>query len=1091
MRIVVDMQGAQSTGSRHRGIGRYTLSIVQALVRQRCSHDIHLVLNGQFSETITPLREAFEGLLSQAQIHVWQGLSQVSYTDWSNQERRETNELIYEAFLSGLEPDFIYITSLFEGLSDDAVTSVHRLQSLAPVAVTLYDLIPLMNPDLYLESPIVKAWYQEKIEHLKRADVWLAISESSRQEGVTHLNLPLNRTHNISTDADDIFQKITVSTDAETAIRKKYRIEKPFVMYTGGLDHRKNVEGLIHAYALLPQDIREHHQLAIVCALQPTNRKVLEKLANKLDLGPQAVVLTGFVSDEELLTLYNLCKLFIFPSWHEGFGLPALEATRCGAPVIGANISSLPEVIGWEQALFDPYDHGAMTKSIARGLTDKAYRHELIERATVQSQQFSWDESARRAIAAMQAYWHESNGSHPSAPHHPERPERPERAERAERPLLAFVSPLPGAHSGIADYSADLLPELSKYYDIEVVVEQAEAIDNPWISNNVPIRSSSWFAKNANRYARVLYHFGNSAFHQHMFDLLENIPGVVVLHDFFLSGIQAYRDANGHRPDAWAAALFASHGYQALKDRFETTNTADVIFDYPANLPVLQRAQGIVVHSPHSIELAQQWYGEGAAKTWVTIPLLRTPPNPSVRATARQVLGYQPDDVLICSFGGLASTKLSDRVLKAWLDSELSRDRAVHLIFVGQNDEGAFGHSLQQRIDASAAKDRIKITGWTSADEFKQYLVAADVGVQLRTLSRGETSAAVLDCLNHGVATIVNAHGSMKALDPHIVCRLPDEFTDEALTNALVVLARDPHQRAELGERAQRFIRQQHDPAQCARQYVDAIEKFHARSSNGLARLLNEIEATPLPTAELFEVAEQLAVSFPPVPRQRQLLVDVSGLLDDHPERQEERNGAVGAKAVILSMLQRWIKKPPAGYRVEPVYVTEGCRPYRYARQFTLQLLGILNIDSDDSPVDAWPDDIFVGLSCQPNITPRHAACLRGWRARGINVWFVIDDDLMPLKTGRSPSEPPSASASESFSEPVLRWLETASEFDGVACTSETAAGRFSDWLAHHAPKRSRPLKVEWFSPLTSQETDKIILAVCSSNEPCGTQHTS
>ena len=183
-------------------------------------------------------------------------------------------------------------------------------------------------------------------------------------------------------------------------------------MYTGGIDHRKNIEGLIRAYSLLPKPIRAGHQLAIVCSIQPPSRTALETLAKEKGLTANELVLTGFVPEEDLLTLYNLCKAFIFPSWHEGFGLPALEAMSCGRAVIGANTSSLPEVIGRDDALFDPMNDTAIAEKLAQVLTDDAFRSELEQHGLEQAKLFSWDASAQRAIAAFEAL-HLKKVSHP------------------------------------------------------------------------------------------------------------------------------------------------------------------------------------------------------------------------------------------------------------------------------------------------------------------------------------------------------------------------------------------------------------------------------------------------------------------------------------------------------------------------------------------------------------------------------------------------------------------------------------------------------------------------------------------------------
>src|SRR5450759_3576553 len=150
MRIVIDMQGAQ-TESRFRGIGRYTLSLAQAIVRNRGEHEIILALSGLFPETIESIRAAFDGLLPQENIRVWHALGPVHEREPGNEWRREVAERIREAFLASLWPDVVYVSSLFEGYIDDAVTSIGVFAPQIPTVVTLYDLIPLLNHETYLK----------------------------------------------------------------------------------------------------------------------------------------------------------------------------------------------------------------------------------------------------------------------------------------------------------------------------------------------------------------------------------------------------------------------------------------------------------------------------------------------------------------------------------------------------------------------------------------------------------------------------------------------------------------------------------------------------------------------------------------------------------------------------------------------------------------------------------------------------------------------------------------------------------------------------------------------------------------------------
>lgn len=1033
MRIVIDMQGAQAE-NRKRGIGRYSLSLALAMVRNRNEHEIIIVLSGLLPDAIESIREVFAELLPQENIHVWHAIGPIASLNSVDDCRRVAAELTREAFLASLKPDIVHVSSLFEGLVDDAATSIDALSSNILTAVTLYDLIPYIHRKHYLDNPSVEEWYLKKLEHFRRADIWLAISESSRREGIDYLCLPDEWVVNISTDADPHFHHLPISPEAEYALRQKYRLPRPFVMFTGGIDHRKNIEGLIRAFAKLPKVLREGHHLAIVCTVQPESRYILEKLAAQEGLGHDEVVLTGFVPEDDLVALYNLCALFVFPSWHEGFGLPALEAMRCGAPAIGANTSSIPEVIGWEEALFDPHSDVAIAAAIGRALSDEVFRTELIRRGKEQSKKFSWDESARLAITQMERLYSTRQVTLQS------------QTSGVHRPRLAYISPLPPEKSGISDYSAELLPELARLYEIDVIVTQ-DSISDPWIRANCPVRSVQWFLDNASSYERVLYHFGNSAFHQHMFDLLKVIPGVVVLHDFFLSGIVAHRDVNGLNPGCWARELYNAHGYVALRDRFHARDTADVVWKYPCSLSVIQGSLGVIVHSPNSQRLAEQWYG-GDASDWAVIPLLRDSLIDGDKLAARKALGISADDFLVCAFGLLGPAKLNLRLLQAWLNSRLARDKGCHLIFVGENHSGAYGQELVATIRSSQKVGNVRITGWTDIHVFRQYLAAADIGVQLRTLSRGETSAAVLDCMNYGLATIVNANGGMADLDEKAVLKLSDEFTDEQLIEALESLWQDDTCRRQMGEVARKIIISDHNPRICADQYGQSIERFYQSSRLGLSSLPSAIAGIhnrSFADVDLIQLAAAMAQSFPPRNRPRQLLVDISELV--------QRDSRSGIQRVVRSILKEWLNNPPAGYRVEPVYATIE-HGYRYACRFTQSFLGCPDYVLQDEPIEYAQGDIFFGLDLQPQVVPAHRTFYQELRRHGVRVQFAVYDLLCAQMPQCFPH-----GAADGFS----RWLDVIAESDGALCISKAVADELASWIKDHSPVRRRPFKIDWF----------------------------
>ena len=1036
MRIVIDLQGAQSSGSRNRGIGRYTLSLVQAIVRNKGEHEVIIALNGLFLDSIEPIRAAFEGLLPQANIRVWQAPGPVNRLNTDNDWRRRTAELIREAFLASLRPDMVLVTSLFEAFFDDAVTSIGSLSLTIPTSVILYDLIPLIHRHPYLENPAVEAWYENKLDHLRRADLLLAISESSRQESIRHLSFSPEQAVNISTAADPHFLPQQVNKKEESEIRQRYSLQRPFVMYASVPDYRKNHEGLIRAYARLSKQLRASHQLLLACSSYTPNHDRLKELAKNQGLLDDEVVIIGFVTDVDLIILYNLCKTFVFPSWHEGFGLPALEAMSCGRAVIAANTSSLPEVIGRDDALFDPHSDESIADKLTQVLSDSGFRQQLEQHGLKQAKCFSWDASAVKAIVAMEAS--HANLKYSQAVAH----------AVGRRPKLAYISPLPPERSGISDYSAQLLPELARHYDIEVIVAQ-DSISNSWINANCPVRTVEWFKAHANHYDRVLYHFGNSHFHQHMFELLDIVPGTIVLHDFFLGHIAEYIGAASGNGNTWPSTLYEEHGYALINERFKG-DISNVVWNNPCNLRVLQKALGVIVHSEDSKRLATLWHGEHSADEWSTIPLMRTPALETDRGESRNFLSIDKDVFVVCSFGLLGPNKNNHRLLDSWLASKLAQNDKCVLVFVGENSAGEYGIKLLERIASSGLQARIRITGWTDTVTFQHYLTAADVGVQLRTLSRGETSAAVLDCMNYGLATIVNSHGSLADLPNDGVWKLSDEFGDEQLIEALESLWREAPRRKKLGEKAREIVLTRHAPRTCADQYVMAIEGMYRAAISDVNALshaliqIDQVEPGPAQVNAWVDMASAIAMSIPPQPCPRQLLIDISALV--------QADIKTGIQRVVRSILHELLTNPPAGFRVEPVYATHA-HGYRYARAFTLSFLGCPESSLADEPIEFNNGDFYLGLDLHHNGVLHHEAFYQQMRHYGVQVFFVVYDLLPVLCPDVFPEGVYSLHAS---------WLNAISQTDGAICISRAVAGELSEWLTLVGPERLRPFKLGW-----------------------------
>lgn len=618
------------------------------------------------------------------------------------------------------------------------------------------------------------------------------------------------------------------------------------------------------------------------------------------------------------------------------------------------------------------------------------------------------------------------------------------------KPRMAYISPLPPERSGIADYSAELIPFLARYYDIDVVVDQAE-ISNDWIREHCQVLSMADFEACGHQYQRVVYHFGNNPMHVKMFELLERFPGIVVLHDFFLSGVQWYREAHGFVRNSLWNELYLAHGYKAVQER-SREHDEPVVFRYPCNFSVLQKALGVIVHSENSQRLAKQWYGLENGLS--VIPLLRHPAEQLDRAQARKELGISEDDFLVCSFGFVGKTKQNHRLLDAWeASSVLSGDKRCKLVYVGDMDDSPYARELAERVRKYAKSGNVRISGWTDAYTYRLYLAAADAAVQLRTLSRGETSAAVLDCMNYAIATVINANGSMADIPDDVVRKIPDEFFDSELTAELESLRLQPNERHALARHAQEFLHTVHDPAHCAEGYAQSIETFYRKNAFGPRSLVPSLAQTlPANPSEdqLKELSRVLALDFPRRRPSRTLFLDVSVVARD--------DFKTGIQRVVRALTLALIDAPPEGFRIEPVYLSEdhGAWHYRYARDYTLGLLNSARGWIGSDRIEAQPGDILLGLDLAGGyvIQADREGVYRDLQNRGVKVSFVVYD-LIPVQFDNI--YPPG------FKEGHADWLKVVAKADSAICISQAVANDLAEWVAENVPDCAPHLDIQWF----------------------------
>lgn len=970
MRIVIDYQGAQSDGSRHRGIGRYTSAITKAIIRQASDFEVILLLNGAFANTIESIRAEFEGVLPQENIMVWRPLQPIAHIQATNDQRRRASELLREVFIARLNPDALLITSHFEGSGDDGATTVGLLQANYPTAIILYDLIPYIYRSIYLGVPTVERWYEERVGSMKRADLLLAISASSRQEAIDYLGYSPDRSVNISTAADSHFKKIVLSDEERRSLFCQYGITKPFVMYTGGIDHRKNIEGLIRAFARLPTTIRREHQLAIICSMRAEDGPRLRRAGQEAGLEEADLLLTGFVPEEDLVALYNSCKLFVFPSWHEGFGLPALEAMWCGAPVIAANSSSLPEVVGDTAALFDARLDTSITGLMATALDSQQFRQRLIKNGSKRAMLFSWELIAQRALEAIKgAIASKTKEVRSSRPN--------------QRPRLAMVSPAPPAESGIAYYAATMIRALQNFYQVDLVLRAGLTTDDPFILANCGVIDDIEFRKRYRNYDRVVYQFGNSDHHEHMCDLIKDFPGVVVLHDFFVSDLSSWREHLGNVPGNWGIDLCESHGIGALLERHSDPDLFSVINKYPCSYALTRHAIGVLCHSQEAKSLQIHWHGREAARGWTVIPMIRARPKLPSRTEARQSLRIGDEEFIVCALGILGRSKLNHRLIEAWRASKFSQNRKCRLLFIGGYGSQDYYSELSAMVDGSEYLSKIEFTGWVERSDYWSYLAAADVAVQLRGITHGETSAATLDAMLAGLPVIANISPSLPEDADDAIALIGAEASVEELATALEQMLMDREWRSQMSEAAHEFAVLKHSENVCGTKFAHALEQSYSCSMRTFNAGIEQVSELDLNESEAVSIAIEYAGL---LNQQPTLYLEISSLLPGLPDDFTDF-----LEPLVLTLADR-----APNLRVIPIYRVED--QYVSAIDPVLRAALIPHPDHSNERILIKSVDYLVSLRSEDSDFARDMARIAGARHLLLKE-FPIDASLQAAKT--------------------------------------------------------------------------------------------
>src|SRR5262245_21138223 len=762
--VWIDVQGCQNVANFERGIARQAAESTEALLRI-APEVVHTV-------GLTP------ALPMPSSLDFVHGTGKLGWVSGRGSEPAP-------------KPSIYHVTSPFEGPSP-LVTLDEQWPRWARrpgtrLVVTLHDLIPLIFSEHYIDpDPMHMSRWLARLGMVRTADHVLAVSQRTASDAVEHLQFDERRITVI--DAGTSVQIASMVDSPEEAAKilddKFPGLRDGFLFYVGGGDWRKNVTGLIEAYARLPEPFRERHQLAITYKLDPEARHNLEGFARTLGIHGDQLLLTGFLPDRELSALYRRCGLFVFPSLYEGAGLPILEAMACGAPVVGSNVSSVPEILGDLRATFDPWDPADIARCVAATLEDPAELERLRLVSAERTAHFTWDRVARKAIEGYEQAL--------ATPSH--RDTAPRRRRR-----LAVFTPWPPEASAAASYSRQLVERLVDHADVDVIV--ADEGDADFYDRSLEPRVRLWpagefdWVNELRDFDRFLYVLGNSALHRHAMEALLRRPGAVVAHDVRFGALYRALEPSWAENPVWIREkLYEMYGDRVppgdLRRAPDDPGVQDRFGVYMSQ-EVQAHAEKLLVQSRYAADVLRMDLTPGApgAETFV---IGRGVPEAAIRRNGVS----PPDGPTVLSHGAGEHPDAIDLLMHAFAGIAAERPEA-RLVLIGGLEEGA-GARLGETAANLGLGGAVRLLERLEGDDYWRSLAVADVAVELRTSSDGEAPESVCDCLAARIPTVVSSVGWLAELPEPAVIHVPRECAPDQLQQAVGRILAEPELRKEI-----------------------------------------------------------------------------------------------------------------------------------------------------------------------------------------------------------------------------------------------------------------------------------------------------
>lgn len=624
-------------------------------------------------------------------------------------------------------------------------------------AAILYDFIPLDNENKKVYFPKIsqKRAYTSNLLWLKKFDLYSSISSSTATRAKALLDF---KKENIVITGCAIRDQF-ICNENNTLSEPIYTSSKPlsYCICVSGSDPRKNPELILESVAAIN---KMGHDLGLKLVgdindyLKNQLNQKFEALGGKIN---NLEFISG-VSDENLKIRYKNALVAISPSKAEGFSIPVIEAIASKCPSIASSIPAHQELLD-PDALFSIDSPKELTDKILNLLNNPDLRKSMINAQSQLIEKFREPIVAERFWSFLIKRKKNSETTNMSIS-----------STIKSKPRIAFLTPFPPDKSGIADYTAKSLEEIGKLAIVDVFTDALPQKSFPGVRNIFPLSEKPF---QSNEYDKVISIIGNSHYHTEILKYHLRYGGACIQHDNRMAELYAWN--MGHEK-------FAQKASQLINRNVEIAECQTWLKD-PSLLPtlfledIIKKSQPLIFHSKVTQKLVKQMYGTDT--DYLPFSSYRhfsdNELTQETKLATKKKLNLPLQEIIISTFGLVTETKAPfDCIYATYFLNKWGVPATFY--FVGET--GDLNEPLLNLAKNLGIPTKIKsLNSWTSEETYKDFLLASDFAIQLRTYGFGGLSGAILDCISSGLPTVVNEDLAEATNSPEFMLRTNDHIS--------------------------------------------------------------------------------------------------------------------------------------------------------------------------------------------------------------------------------------------------------------------------------------------------------------------------